>query len=172
MIFSREIKPYKLTFQLLCCLIAFSFIGCAAAGKSTKGDSTEELVEFAEEEFIEEFDEDGSEGGVVVIEEEEFPVEEYEDYNGKEVDSNEGEASYEAQDAQPALYQERREIPAGSKEHKVWIWQETRDCLWTIARDYYGDPWKWKKIYLANQDSIYDPNIIFPKQIIYIPPDE
>ncbi len=51
----------------------------------------------------------------------------------------------------------------------VWVWQETRDCLWRLARKHYGDPWKWKKIYLANRGSILDPNVIYPKQRIEIP---
>ena len=64
------------------------------------------------------------------------------------------------------------EIPANSKVHQVWIWQETQDCLWQIAKEYYGDPWKWKKIYLANRNNILNPAIIFPKQRIIVPPIE
>ena len=51
----------------------------------------------------------------------------------------------------------------------IWVWQETRDCLWRLAKKHYGDPWKWKKIYLANRGSILDPNVIYPKQRIEIP---
>lgn len=61
-------------------------------------------------------------------------------------------------------------IPAGSKVHTVWVWQETRDCLWQLAKKYYGDPWQWKKIYEANRNTILDPTVIFPKQKIIIPP--
>ncbi len=61
---------------------------------------------------------------------------------------------------------------AGTKVHRVWIWQETRDCLWNLAERYYGDPWQWKKIYLANQEQIEDPRVIFPKQELIIPPLE
>jgi nucleoid-associated protein YgaU len=56
-----------------------------------------------------------------------------------------------------------------SRIHKVWLWQETRDCLWTLAEKYYGDPWKWKLIYLANQDKIDNPSKIYPKQELIIP---
>ena len=63
-------------------------------------------------------------------------------------------------------------VPMGSKMVSVWIWQESKDCLWRLAKEYYGDPWQWKKIYLANQNLILDPNIIFPKQKIVIPPAE
>ncbi|OGR80979.1 MAG: hypothetical protein A2902_07575 [Elusimicrobia bacterium RIFCSPLOWO2_01_FULL_64_13] len=61
-------------------------------------------------------------------------------------------------------------VPDGSSRHTVWIWQETRDSLWSLADRFYGDPWKWKKIYLANRNSILDPDLIFPKQEIVIPP--
>ena len=59
--------------------------------------------------------------------------------------------------------------PPGSKIYTVWIWQETKDCLWNLAKKYYKDPWQWKKIYLANRNNILEPNVIFPKQKIVIP---
>lgn len=65
--------------------------------------------------------------------------------------------------------QETPPLPAGSQIHTVWIWQESRDCLWQLAKEHYGDPWQWKKIYLANRNTIPDPNVIFPKQKIIIP---
>ncbi len=58
---------------------------------------------------------------------------------------------------------------AGRTIEIVWVWQETRDCLWRLAKKHYGDPWKWKIIFLANRSSILDPNIIYPKQRIEIP---
>jgi hypothetical protein len=64
--------------------------------------------------------------------------------------------------------------PVSAKEpeavkHTVWIWQETGDCLWNLAKKYYGDPFKWKIIYEANKNLISDPRVIFPKQILEIP---
>lgn len=45
------------------------------------------------------------------------------------------------------------------------------DCLWVIAKieKVYGDPYKWKKIYLANRDKIKDPDLIYPDQVFDIP---
>lgn len=45
------------------------------------------------------------------------------------------------------------------------------DCLWVIAKieKVYGDPYKWKKIYLANKDKIKDPDLIYPDQVFDIP---
>ena len=60
--------------------------------------------------------------------------------------------------------------PAGAETHVVWIWQETRDCLWNLAKKHYKDPWQWKRIYIENRNAILNPNIIFPKQKIIIPP--
>ena len=68
--------------------------------------------------------------------------------------------------AEPEELKEAKEI----KIHKVWIWQETGDCLWNLAKKYYNDPWLWKVIYLANIDIIEDPRVIYPKQELIIPP--
>lgn len=44
------------------------------------------------------------------------------------------------------------------------------DCLWNIAKKYYGDGSKYKKIYNANKKVIgKNPNLIFPKQKLEIP---
>jgi hypothetical protein len=59
-----------------------------------------------------------------------------------------------------------------AKVQRVWIWQETNDCLWKMAKDHYGDPFLWPKIYEANRAQIKDPAVIFPKQQILIPPLE
>jgi nucleoid-associated protein YgaU len=58
---------------------------------------------------------------------------------------------------------------AGARVYKVWIWQENGDCLWNIAKKFYGDGHKWRKIYEANKDTIRDPRKIFPKQELKIP---
>ncbi len=57
--------------------------------------------------------------------------------------------------------------------YTVGTWQRDRDCLWNIAarRDVYNDPWKWKRIYRANEDKITDPDLIYPGQRLIIPRD-
>ena len=62
------------------------------------------------------------------------------------------------------------QAPEGANVHVVWIWQESKDCLWNLAKRHYKDPWQWKKIYLENRNSILNPGVIFPKQRIIIPP--
>ncbi|MDH5661683.1 MAG: LysM peptidoglycan-binding domain-containing protein [Elusimicrobiota bacterium] len=53
----------------------------------------------------------------------------------------------------------------------VGTWERDRDCLWNIAKKprFYGDPWKWKRIYRANTDKIKDPDLIYPGQRLTIP---
>ncbi|MBI5573241.1 MAG: LysM peptidoglycan-binding domain-containing protein [Elusimicrobia bacterium] len=55
------------------------------------------------------------------------------------------------------------------KTYRVWVWQENGDCLWKIAKKFYGDGKKWKTIYEANKDKIKDPRKIYPKQKLIIP---
>jgi len=54
--------------------------------------------------------------------------------------------------------------------YRVRIYQENGDCLWRIAEKVYGDRSKWRLIYLANRDIIHDPNKIYPKMKLKIPP--
>jgi nucleoid-associated protein YgaU len=43
------------------------------------------------------------------------------------------------------------------------------DSLSKIAKREYGDAAKWRRIYEANQDSIKDPDLIYPGQTLKIP---
>ncbi len=43
------------------------------------------------------------------------------------------------------------------------------DCLWNLAEQFYGNPYQWRKIWDANKDSIADPNLIYPGQMLTIP---
>jgi nucleoid-associated protein YgaU len=63
----------------------------------------------------------------------------------------------------------QEEIQKKPRTYKVWIWQENGDCLWKIAKKFYGDGKKWKIIYEANKNEIDDPKKIYPKQELIIP---
>lgn len=65
------------------------------------------------------------------------------------------------------LYRERK-----IKSYTVGTWQQDRDCLWNIAgkMEIYGDPFQWPKIWQANTDQIRNPDIIYPGQVLQIPP--
>jgi LysM repeat protein len=43
------------------------------------------------------------------------------------------------------------------------------DCLWNIAKKFYGNGSKYTKIYEANKDKIRNPNLIYPNQVLVIP---
>lgn len=43
------------------------------------------------------------------------------------------------------------------------------DCLWNIAKKYYGNGALYTKIYDANTNKIANPNLIYPGQIFVIP---
>ena len=43
------------------------------------------------------------------------------------------------------------------------------DCLWTIAKKYYGNGAQYMKIYNANKDKMSNPNLIYVGQVLTIP---
>jgi len=43
------------------------------------------------------------------------------------------------------------------------------DSLSKIAKQFYGDAKQWRKIHEANKDTIKNPDLIFPGQVIKIP---
>lgn len=164
-------------------LFIFSFFGCASTGRTVKEEPEQEIfideegveyvIEYVDEEAVEELAlEDFEEGEIIVLDEAVGEIMFYEEEQAEETQEKEAEYGGFAEEEQPEMIEKAFQMPLGGKEHRVWIWQETGDCLWSIAKEHYGDPWKWKMIYLANQDTIHDPNIIFPKQILIIPPDE
>lgn len=56
--------------------------------------------------------------------------------------------------------------PASSHEYYE---VQKGDSLSKIAKERYGDAGKWKMIYEANKDSIKNPDMIYPGQVIELP---
>ncbi|MDR0926735.1 MAG: LysM peptidoglycan-binding domain-containing protein [Ignavibacteria bacterium] len=56
--------------------------------------------------------------------------------------------------------------------YTVGTWAQDRDCLWNISgkTEIYGDPFQWPKIWQSNTSIIRNPDIIFPGQVLQIPP--
>ena len=54
----------------------------------------------------------------------------------------------------------------------VGTWKKDRACLWNIAGsgEIYNDPFMWPKIWQANTDQIRNPDLIYPGQVLNIPP--
>lgn len=67
--------------------------------------------------------------------------------------------------------EEEEVVEEAARIYVVGTWERDRDCLWNIAKKnrFYGDPWKWKRIYRANTDKIKDPDLIYPGQRLVIP---
>ncbi|MEM6844274.1 MAG: peptidoglycan-binding protein LysM [Bacteroidota bacterium] len=49
---------------------------------------------------------------------------------------------------------------------------EKGDSLSKIAKEVYGDPMKYPAIFEANKPMLKDPNLIYPGQVLRIPPKE
>jgi nucleoid-associated protein YgaU len=62
--------------------------------------------------------------------------------------------------------------PKGWKAYKVKLNPAKRDCLWRIAsyKYIYSDYKRWPRIYKANKYKIKNPDLIYPGQILAIPP--
>ncbi len=77
----------------------------------------------------------------------------------------------EVVEAEEVAVEEEEVVEAPARIYVVGTWERDRDCLWNIAkkRRFYGDPWKWKRIYRANRDKIKDPDLIYPEQRLIIP---
>ena len=61
---------------------------------------------------------------------------------------------------------------AVSQTYTVVYRQIATDCLWRIAEmaDIFDNPYMWPKIWRANRRIIQNPDLIYPGQILAIPP--
>ena len=71
--------------------------------------------------------------------------------------------------AQAAIQQTRETTnapaPASARSYTV----VTGDCLWNIAKKFYGNGSKYTVIANANKEKIKNPNLIYPGQVLTIP---
>ena len=89
-----------------------------------------------------------------------FKLKQYKPFGTKIIKvSNEG-ATVETQ--RPAT-----NSPAPKKDTTYTV--KRGDCLWNIAKKFYGDGSKYTVIYKANKDKIKNPNLIYPGQVFVIP---
>lgn len=58
--------------------------------------------------------------------------------------------------------------PVAKKETKTYT-VKSGDCLWNIAKKFYGNGAQYTKIYNANKGKIKNPNLIYPGQVLTIP---
>lgn len=62
---------------------------------------------------------------------------------------------------------EQSKSPAPKQDTTYTV--KSGDCLWNIAKEFYGNGSKYTKIYEANKDKITNPNLIYPGQTLIIP---
>ena len=68
--------------------------------------------------------------------------------------------------------QPKKETPAPAPEEKKQgntYTVKSGDCLWNIAKQFYGSGAQYTKIYEANKSIIKNPNLIYPGQVLTIP---
>ncbi len=70
-----------------------------------------------------------------------------------------------------AVVEERLEVVAPAPEAQFYTVQKG-DSLSKIAKQFYGDPMKYPIIFEANKPMLKDPNLIYPGQVLRIPPLE
>ena len=66
---------------------------------------------------------------------------------------------------EPARETDNSPAPAQPQTKKI----QKGDCLWKIAKQFYGNGSEYPKIFNANGDQISNPNLIYPGQVLTIP---
>lgn len=77
-------------------------------------------------------------------------------------------ASTKPKIATPQPARQTENSPAPKSENKTYTVVKG-DCLWNIAKKFYGNGSQYTKIYNANTDKIKNPNLIYPGQVLVIP---
>lgn len=68
----------------------------------------------------------------------------------------------------PVVQQKKKRETSSAPKVKTYT-VKSGDCLWNIAKKYYGKGAQYTKIYNANKGKIKNPNLIYPGQVLTIP---
>lgn len=68
----------------------------------------------------------------------------------------------------PVVQQKKKRETSSAPKVKTYT-VKSGDCLWNIAKKYYGNGAQYTKIYNANKGKIKNPNLIYPGQVLMIP---
>lgn len=68
----------------------------------------------------------------------------------------------------PVVQQKKKRETSSAPKVKTYT-VKPGDCLWNIAKKYYGNGAQYTKIYNANKGKIKNPNLIYPGQVLTIP---
>lgn len=74
------------------------------------------------------------------------------------------------EDDKPATAAVETPRPPGNEPNAGSHTVKAGECLWLIAKKYYGNGALYTKIYEANRDKISNPNLIYAGQMLIIPP--
>jgi nucleoid-associated protein YgaU len=85
-------------------------------------------------------------------------------YKG-EIMSNDNSPKADFSDVQSGSSSTAPTAPAGGRSYTV----KKGDSLSKIAKREYGDAQQWHRIYEANRDSISNPDLIQPGQVLQLP---
>lgn len=88
-------------------------------------------------------------------------LKEYRSYSAKQLSIS----STSLQSATLGAQKQRQEEPKKTASYTV----KSGDCLWNIAKQFYGNGADYNKIYEANKDKIGNPNLIYPGQTFTLP---
>lgn len=67
----------------------------------------------------------------------------------------------------PVVQQKKKRETSSAPKVKTYT-VKSGDCLWNIAKKYYGNGAQYTKIYNANKGKIKNPNLIYPGQVLTI----
>ncbi len=77
-----------------------------------------------------------------------------------------------AGDGTEGTTQDQQQVDEQEKDYFLYTVQyreNYKDCLWYIAKKFYGNGMLWKRIYEANKDQIGDPDLIMPGWVLKVP---
>ena len=95
-------------------------------------------------------------------------LKQYIDYATKKVTVTKPNNSSKSTLKKSTLKTEKPRETSGKPTAKTYT-VKSGDCLWTIAKKYYGNGAQYMKIYNANKDKMSNPNMIYVGQVLTIP---